>query len=70
MISLYFLAIADKFEEDHLKKLNRKEDIQTQTKKKEADEVPTIYKIFNSEKKEVKIDKKVEENIDKAISII
>ena len=70
MISLYFLAIADKFEEDHLKKLNRKEDIQTQTKKKEDEESPTIYKIFNSEKKEVKIDKKIEENIDKAISII
>jgi hypothetical protein len=74
MISLYFLAIADKFEEDHLKKLRKNENTnatkqEKSNKEKENEEVKT-NNLFNSYKKVTTIDKNTEEKFDKVVGII
>jgi hypothetical protein len=76
MISLYFLAIADKFEEDHLKKLRKNENLNTAKQEKsnieeENQEIQTInHNLFNTYKKTEKIDVNIEEIFDKVVGII
>ena len=76
MISLYFLAIADKFEEDHLKKLRKNENLNTAKQEKsnieeENQEIQTInHNLFNTYKKTEKIDINIEEKFDKVVGII
>ena len=73
MISLYFLAIADKFEEDHLKKLKKNENTSTKKDDKtegKKTEVTTNYKFFDTEKKTSTLDKNIEEKLDKVVLIL
>nr|MBR6100610.1 hypothetical protein [bacterium] len=76
MISLYFLAIADKFEEDHLKKLKKTENTSS-TKNKNIDKKEekikgtiNTYKFLNTEKKSSTLDKNIEEKFDKVVLIL
>lgn len=76
MISLYFLAIADKFEEDHLKKLKKTENTPS-TKNKNIDKKEekikgtiNTYKFLNTEKKSSTLDKNIEEKFDKVVLIL
>jgi len=73
MISLYLLAIADKFEEDHLKKLKKTENTTTKKDKKVEEKKPEItnnYKFFDTEKKTSALDKNIEEKFDKIVGIL
>ena len=76
MISLFFLAIADKFEEDHLKKLRKSENInaikqeKSNNEKEDEKEKTNNYNLYNSYKKVSTIDKNTEEKFDKVVGII
>ena len=76
MISLFFLAIADKFEEDHLKKLRKSENInaikqeKSNNEKEDEKEKTNNYTLYNTYKKVSTIDKNIEEKFDKVVGII
>ena len=76
MISLFFLAIADKFEEDHLKKLRKSENInaikqeKSNNEKEDEKEKTNNYNLYNTYKKVSTIDKNTEEKFDKVVGII
>ena len=76
MISLFFLAIADKFEEDHLKKLRKSENInaikqeKSNNEKEDEKEKTNNYNLYNTYKKVSTIDKNIEEKFDKVVGII
>lgn len=75
MLSLYFLAIADKFEEDHLKKLKKSEKTSETKKakieeKEDNEEEISIHKFFNAEKKTTIVEKDTLERFDKVVGII
>ena len=76
MISLFFLAIADKFEEDHLKKLKKSENInaikqeKSNNEKEDEKEKTNNYNLYNTYKKVSTIDKNTEEKFDKVVGII
>ena len=76
MISLFFLAIADKFEEDHLKKLKKSENINITKQEKSNNEkgneevIINNHNLFNTEIKANSLDKNTEEKFDKVVEII